>query len=100
VTVATHSAGTSAGPGKPGDVLGIVEGEVQLAGSDVTAVAEQVLHRLLGGGGELVTVVTGHDAPRGLGPRLEAVVASGHPEVDVLVHEGGQAGYPVLVAVE
>ncbi|HLK95310.1 MAG TPA: DAK2 domain-containing protein [Nocardioidaceae bacterium] len=100
VTVATHSAGTSAGPGKPGDVLGIVEGEVQLAGSDVTAVAEQVLHRLLGGGGELVTVVTGHDAPRGLGPRLVAVVASGHPEVDVLVHEGGQAGYPVLVAVE
>jgi DAK2 domain fusion protein YloV len=100
VTVATEAAGTSADPGRPGDVLGVVDGEVQLVGSDVMTVAEQVLDRLLRGGGELVTVVTGHAAPTGAGPRLEAAVTSGYPDVDVLVHEGGQAGYPVLLAVE
>jgi hypothetical protein len=100
VTVATEAAGMSADLGDPGDVLGVVDGEVQLVGSDVAAVAEKVLDRLLRGGGELVTVVTGHDAPTGLGLQLEGVVTSGHPDVEVLVHEGGQAGYPVLLAVE
>ena len=100
VTVATRHAMTSAGPCEPGDVLGVVDGDFQLVGSDVGDTAEWVLDRLLVSGGELVTVVTGADAPDDLAARLEAYVVADRPEVDVLVHEGGQEGYSLFVAVE
>ena len=46
-----------AGPCRPGDVLGLVEGDVVVIGSDLPATAADVLDRMLGGGGELVTLV-------------------------------------------
>ena len=46
---------TMAGPCEPGDVLGVVAGDFAVVGSDLDTVAADVLERLLGGGGELVT---------------------------------------------
>jgi hypothetical protein len=59
VTVAVRQAMTSAGPCEPGDVLGAIEGDFVLVGHDLSRWLEEVLERLLGGGGELVTVVGG-----------------------------------------
>lgn len=100
VTVATRKAMTSAGPCEPGDVLGVVDGDFQLVGSDVADSARQVLDRLLVGGAELVTLVTGAGAGKTLAADLEAHVATERPEVDVVVLAGGQEGYPLFVAVE
>ncbi len=58
-----------------------------------------MLDRLLGGGGELVTLVSGAEGGD-LAERCQAWVEAQHPGVDVLVYEGGQARYPLLVAVE
>ncbi len=91
---------TSAGPCEPGDALGVVDGDFHVVGPDLVETAQRVLDILLGGGGELVTVVTGADAPDDMAARLEAYVAHDRPEVDVLVHEGGQERYPVFLAVE
>ena len=65
-----------------------------------SAVAVDVLERLLGGGGELVTVVAGGEGPTDLADRCAAYVEEHHPHVDVLVYDGGQDRYPLLVAVE
>ena len=100
VTVARGRAMTSAGPCEPGDALGVVDGDFHVVGPDLVETAQRVLDILLGGGGELVTVVTGADAPADMAARLEAYVAHDRPEVDVLVHEGGQERYPVFLAVE
>ncbi len=100
VTVATRHAMTSAGSCQPGDVLGVVDGDFQLVGSDLVDTAQWVLDRLLVSGGELVTVVTGRDAPDDLAAGLEAYVVADRPEVDVLLHEGGQEGYVLFLAVE
>jgi dihydroxyacetone kinase-like predicted kinase len=59
-----------------------------------------VLDRLLGGGGELVTIVRGQDGPTDLAQRCTAYVEEHHPHVDVLVYDGGQDRYPLLVGVE
>jgi DAK2 domain fusion protein YloV len=100
VTVATRDAITSAGPCRTGDVLGVVEGDFALIGSDLAEVGREVLARLLGGGGELVTVVTGADTS----PELAAAVLEGvrvaRPEVDTMVYDGGQPRYPLLIGVE
>ena len=63
-------------------------------------VAADVLDRLLAGGGELVTVVAGEDGPTDLAARCAAYVEEHHPHVDVVVYDGGQERYPLLVAVE
>ncbi|WP_281366768.1 hypothetical protein [Nocardioides massiliensis] len=54
---------------------------------------------MLGGGGELVTIVAGVDGAE-LAGRCAAHLEATHPTVDVVVYEGGQERYPLLVAVE
>jgi len=99
VTVAVKEAMTTAGPCSPGDVLGVIEGDFVEVGADLFAVATTVLERLLGGGGELVTIVAGADGSE-LAARCAEHIESVHPTVDVVVYEGGQERYPLLVAVE
>lgn len=101
VTIAARQAMTMAGPCEPGDVLGVVAGDFAVVGQDLFAVAVDVLDRLLGGGGELVTIVGGADDAEGsLATRCAAHVEHHHPAVDVVVYDGGQERYPLLMSVE
>ncbi len=99
VTVAARRAITMAGPCEPGDVLGVIEGDFAVVGGDLFAVAVDIIDRLVGGGGELVTLVAGQDAGD-LAERCGDYVESAHPTVDAVVYDGGQERYPLLVAVE
>ncbi len=100
VTIAARQAITMAGPCEPGDVLGVIAGDFAVVGDDLETVATDVLERLLGGGGELVTIVSGADDGDGLAARCAAIVEERHPHVDVVVYDGGQERYPLLVSVE
>lgn len=107
VTLAARRAITSGGPCEPGDVLGVVAGDFALVGQDLAVVARQVVDRLLlGGGGELVTLVEGDPASGGGAPTaglaadVAAYVEDTYPGVEVTVYDGGQDRYPLLVGVE
>ena len=101
ITVAEQQALTTAGPCAPGDTLGVIDGEFVRVGGDREEVALDVLGRLIGAGGELVTLVSGAGDPEGaLAAAVEAWVAEHHHLVDVVTYDGGQARYPLLVAVE
>ncbi|MFF0727180.1 DAK2 domain-containing protein [Streptomyces sp. NPDC004134] len=100
LAVAEQDAWTTAGICRPGDVLGVVEGDVAVVGTDLAETAEAVLDRMLAGGGELVTLVLGPDLPPGFGARLEAHVRGGHLAVDTVVYEGGSQSAPLLIGVE
>ncbi|SCG57638.1 DAK2 domain-containing protein [Micromonospora halophytica] len=97
---ASREALTVAGPCRPGDVLALVEGEVHLIGADLVDTCVAVVDRMLGGGGELVTLLTGEDAPDGLAEAVRAHVARRWPFVEVQAYPGGQPHYPLLVGVE
>ena len=99
VTIAAKRAITMAGPCEPGDVLGVIEGDFALVGHDLSDVAVQILERLLGSGGELVTLVSGEGA-NGLAAHCEEYVADRHAHVDVVRYDGGQHRYPLLMSVE
>lgn len=99
VTVAARTAMTSAGPCQEGDVLGVIEGDFVVVGSDLTVVATEVLDRLLAPGGELVTLVGGA-GDGDVAERTCAWVEQHHPHVDVVVYDGGQERYPLLMSVE
>jgi dihydroxyacetone kinase-like predicted kinase len=100
ITTAVRESLTSAGVCRPGDVLGLVDGDVVSIGADVAGVAEDLLDRMLTGGGELVTLLLGSDAEPTLAARLERHLRQTRPEVEVGVHDGGQPHYPLLVGVE
>ena len=100
VTVANRAALTSGGPCEAGDVLGVVDGDVVIVGSDQLAVSREVVQRLLASGGELVTIVAGVDAPDGLLEAVTAEARSAHHGIEVSIIDGGQAVYPVLLGVE
>ena len=100
VTIAARQAITMAGPCEPGDVLGVIAGDFAVVGDDLDTVAADVLDRLLGGGGELVTIVAGAEDADGLAARAASYVEERHPHVDVVVYDGGQERYPLLMSVE
>jgi DAK2 domain fusion protein YloV len=101
VTIAARQAMTMAGPCEPGDVLGVVAGDFAVVGQDLYDVATDVLDRLLGGGGELVTIVAGDEDVEGsLATRCAGYMEQHHPTVDVVVYDGGQERYPLLMSVE
>jgi dihydroxyacetone kinase-like predicted kinase len=97
---ASREALTVAGRCQPGDVLALVDGEVHLIGSDLAQTCAALLDRLLGGGGELVTLLLGADAPAGLVDTIRAHVARRWPFVEVTAFVGDQPHFPLLVGVE
>lgn len=100
VTVASRVAMTMAGPCREGDTLGIVDGDFAVVGGSLLEVAAEVVQRLLAGGGELVTLVTGADCPEELAPGLVERLERSRPDVEVCVYSGGQPRYPLLIGVE
>jgi hypothetical protein len=100
VTIANRVGLTSGGPCEPGDVLGVVDGDIVIVGSDQLDVARDVVHRLLSSGGELVTLVLGDSAPEGIVATVEATARAEHRGVEVSVLDGGQPVYTALIGVE
>ncbi|SEG87149.1 hypothetical protein SAMN04489712_12077 [Thermomonospora echinospora] len=91
---------TSVGICRAGDVLGLVEGDVAVIGTDLAGVAREVLDRMLWGGGELVTLIPGATAPAGLAGLLEEHLRETRPDVELVTYEGGQQRYPLLIGIE
>jgi dihydroxyacetone kinase-like predicted kinase len=83
-----------------GDVLGIVNGDVVEVGAELDVVGKRIIDRLVASGGELVTLVTGADATADLAATLRRRVGREHPGIDVVVYEGGQPLWPLIVGVE
>lgn len=100
VTIAAKEAMTMAGPCRVGDALGVVQGDFAVVGTGLVEVACQVVDRLLSGGGELLTLVTGTDAEPGLTEEVLAHVRRGRRDVEASVYDGGQERYPLLIGVE
>ncbi len=100
VTVAVRDGITMAGACRTGDVLGVVDGDFAVIGQTLAEVARDVVGRLLSGGGELLTLVLGADAPAGLADAVAAPLRRQRPDVEVVVLDGGQPRYPLLVGVE
>ncbi|MGC4943193.1 DAK2 domain-containing protein [Kribbella sp. DT2] len=100
VTIAVKDAWTMAGTCRIGDALGVVDGDFTLITDDLTTAATGVVDRLLGGGGELMTVVSGRDADPALVEAVVRHVRRHRKDVDVMVYDGGQERYPLLIGVE
>ncbi|MEV8474749.1 DAK2 domain-containing protein [Streptomyces sp. NPDC051173] len=100
LAVAERQSWTMAGVCQAGDVLGLIDGDVAVIGTELAATAETVLDRMLAAGGEMVTLVLGAGVPGSVADRLERHVREGHLAVDTVVYRGGQQAAPLLIGVE
>ncbi len=69
-------------------------------GTDLAAVAAEVVDRLLATGGELVTLVRGAEADESLVAAVTGHLRRNRPDLEVVVLDGGQERYPLLMGVE
>ncbi|MEV4127673.1 DAK2 domain-containing protein [Nocardia sp. NPDC049707] len=97
---ATERALTMVGTCEAGDGLGLVGHDVVVIDRDVPTAARTLLDRMLGFGGELVTLLMGVAAPAELADELAAHIANGFPGVEVSVYSGGQQADLVQIGVE
>jgi uncharacterized protein len=100
VTIAQREALTSVGVCQPGDVLGLIDGEVVEIGRGLVSVAFALVDRLLGVGVELMTVLVGGGAPDSVGNLIAQHVQERAPYTDVTVYPGGQPDFPLIIGVE
>ncbi|HWM04847.1 MAG TPA: DAK2 domain-containing protein [Actinophytocola sp.] len=106
VVVSAETAITWIGPCAAGDVLGFADGEVVLIEPGPPGIAALdraacgVVERLLGMGGELVTVLLGAGAPDELAEELTDYLRREHPETELVVYHGGQTDEVLILGVE
>ncbi|MFJ2581736.1 DAK2 domain-containing protein [Kitasatospora aureofaciens] len=100
LAVAEGESWTMAGVCQAGDVLGLIDGDVAVIGTGLAEVGASVLDRMLGAGGELVTLILGGGADDALADHLVAHARHRRPEVDAVVFHGGRESAPLLIGVE
>jgi DAK2 domain fusion protein YloV len=101
VTTAIKDATSAAGKIHAGQVIGIVEHEIELVGSDVETVAQELATRLLAAGpASSLTILGGTDLSSDALEALASHVRAAHPGIEVEAHPGGQPLYPVIMSAE
>lgn len=100
VTVSSKRAVTTAGVCMPGDVLGLVDGDIALIEDDERVAAFSVLDRLVSPSSELVTLLAGADMEDADLAELTHESEERFPWVEVVSERGGQPLWPLIVGVE
>ncbi|MFI5779196.1 DAK2 domain-containing protein [Nocardia sp. NPDC051570] len=98
--IAAERALTIVGTCEKDDGLGLVGHDVVVIDPDPGRAARTLLDRMLGLGGELVTLLLGADAPPGLDDELAEHISATFPGVEVVSYDGGQPGDLVQIGVE
>lgn len=98
--VTVRQALTWVGYCQPGDVLGLVDGEVVLIGDDLASAVCDLADRMLTAGGELVTALVDDHAPEALAGELARHLHRTHPEVELNCYRAGNLAAVLLLGVE
>jgi uncharacterized protein len=85
---------------KKGDVIGLINDRLELAGDDYADVVKRALGKLGPNDYELVTVYRGEQASDAEMDQLETEIRSNYPSLEVEVQQGGQQHYPFILSVE
>jgi hypothetical protein len=100
LTTATRSVEIDGVAVREGQVIGMIDGKMIVAGDTL----EQALLDLLEAGGaaqaELVTAYIGKDLPASIAEQLIARIREAYPSLQVESYSGGQPHYPLLLSIE
>ncbi len=83
-----------------GDIMGIGDDGILAVGSDVRAVALEMLQKLVDDESELISIYAGQDFPEEDAEALGEEIEDAFPDVDIESNYGGQPIYYCIVSVE
>ena len=83
-----------------GQVIGLIDDELAVAGDDELAVARETLRRADAAEAELVTIFPGEGVTDAEAEELAATARDLSPDAEVEIHAGGQPHYRYIIAVE
>ena len=98
VTIASRDVTLDGIEVRKGAWLGLADGAAVASGQSFDTVAGAVAERLLDGGREILTLLTGADEPQL--QTLVSEIGERHPEIEIEIHAGGQPHYPLLLSAE
>jgi DAK2 domain fusion protein YloV len=99
ITTAVKDSKGKVGRISAGQVIAVVDHEIEAVGASVDEVAARVLD-LIAGRGETLTLLAGADlGDEQLAALVESLRAA-HPELEIESHRGEQPLYPLIMAVE
>ncbi len=99
ITTAIKDSKGKAGRIKAGQIIGIVDHEIEVIGDDVPGVAARLLDAIMEDG-EAVTLLAGEDLDDDTLRRIAEQMAAAHPELEIETHRGEQPLYPLIMSIE
>jgi len=99
ITTAIKDSKGKAGAIRAGQIIGIVDHEIEVIGDDVPEVASRLLD-LIAEDGEAVTLLAGEDLDDATLSRISEAMAAAHPDLEIETHRGEQPLYPLIMSVE
>ena len=83
-----------------GDIIGLSDKSIIAKGNDPAAVAEEIIDKLMSEDISTITLYYGHDTSDDDASALTDKIAEKYPDCDVDAHNGGQALYYYIIALE
>lgn len=99
----THAVRDSRSNGlsvKKGDVIALINDQLQHAGQDYVSVVREALTGIGVGSYELVTIYRGMQATDSEAARLTELIRGSFPGLEIELQSGGQEHYPFILSVE
>ncbi len=101
LTQAIRDTNSEVGPVREGDWIGLVRNDgIVAANASMEKAAIDLLEEIVGDGAELLTVLTGADAPDDVTRAIEGWIGDNRGDIAVEIQFGGQPLYPYLFGVE
>lgn len=85
---------------KKGNIIGLDKGEIVTSGKDIEKVTMALIDKMLKEGKEVVTLYYGSDVKEEDAEQFAEKVEESHPDVEVILHYGGQPLYYYILSVE
>jgi len=99
ITTAIKDSKGKAGAIRAGQIIGIVDHEIEVIGDDVPDVAARLLD-LIAEDGEAVTLLAGEDLDDSTLSHIAQAMTAAHPDLEIETHRGEQPLYPLIMSVE
>jgi len=100
ITFAVRPAKVNGLEVREGQVIGLLDGELTAHGSELNAVALEVLGQMSAQDREIITVYVGQGATSEQAEALVASIRARYPDQEVELVESGHAHYPYILSVE
>lgn len=83
-----------------GDYLGIIDGEIQVATTDLINSTATMIEKMLDEDSEIITLMFGRDSNQQQAQQIVNALKEKHDDLEFEVHNGGQPVYNFLISVE